>query len=133
MIMAYKEKLKKELHLISVDERLKCYLLTKKVWLMFWEENIQKNNMEEILHKIETSFSEKQLISRKTIIIMGNTIDDFHPSDLVWFNGMNMYVVFYLINEKNSKTYRCSNFFDSIGWGYRKWIKKIDFILSGKA
>lgn len=42
MIMAYKEKLKKELHLISVDERLKCYLLTKKVWLMFWEENIQK-------------------------------------------------------------------------------------------
>ena len=42
---------------------------------------------------------------KKTLIIVGFTDEWFDKKDLLFFNGMDTFIVYYLINEKNNEIY----------------------------
>lgn len=55
---------------------------------------------------------------KKTLIIVGFTDEWFDKKDLLFFNGMDTFIVYYLINEKNNEIYFNDQrvFFFSIDW-----------------
>lgn len=55
---------------------------------------------------------------KKTLIIVGFTDEWFDKKDLLFFNGVDTLIVYYLINEKNNEIYFNDQrvFFFSIDW-----------------
>lgn len=66
---------------------------------------------------------------KKTLIIVGFTDEWFDKKDLLFFNGVDTLIVYYLINEKNNEIYFNDQrvFFFSIDW--KKIIRKFNEIL----
>lgn len=99
--MIIKDKLIKEYPLTKkIDFPFECYEVVKRRYVVFFDEEINRNNMESILDVIDghakNVFSEK-----KTLIVIGHTNEQFNKKDLLFFNGNDTFIVFYLINENN--------------------------------
>jgi hypothetical protein len=68
-------------------------------------------------------FSEK-----KTLIVIGHTNEQFNKEDLVFFNGNDTFIVYYLINENNEVFFNDQrNFWFGVDWS--KIIKNFNQIL----
>jgi len=48
---------------------------------------------------------------------------------LLYFNGVNTFVVFYLINEETNEVYMDDSWIFPIGLNYKKYVRKINEIL----
>ncbi len=99
--MIIKDKLIKEYPLTKkIDFPFECYEVVKRRYVVFFDEEINRNNMESLLDVIDghakNVFSEK-----KTLIVIGHTNEQFNKKDLLFFNGNDTFIVFYLINENN--------------------------------
>ncbi len=99
--MIIKDKLIKEYPLTKkIDFPFECYEVVKRRYVVFYDKEINRNNMESILDVIngnaKNGFSEK-----KTLIVIGHTNEQFNKKDLLFFNGNDTFIVFYLINENN--------------------------------
>lgn len=64
----------------------------------------------------------------KTLIIFGETKDEFNKNDLVYFNT-NTYVVFYLINDDTNDIYMDDSWISEIGLYYKKYVRRINDIV----
>lgn len=124
------EKIIKEYPLTTkIDCELDCYSLAKKRYLVFWRNNIEKNNIEKILNIIEEKTNNQKFDNFRTIIVVGNTNDNFKKSDLFYFNGVNIFVVFYLINEQKNKIFYNDSWIFTLGLNYRRFVKKLNKLL----
>ena len=126
--MIIKDKLIKEYPLTKkIDFPFECYEVVKRRYVVFFDEEINRNNMESLLDVIDghakNVFSEK-----KTIIVIGHTNEQFNKEDLVFFNGNDTFIVFYLINENNEVFFNDQrNFWFGVDWS--KIIKNFNQIL----
>ena len=126
--MIIKDKLIKEYPLTKkIDFPFECYEVVKRRYVVFFDEEINRNNMESLLDVIDghakNVFSEK-----KTIIVIGHTDEQFNKEDLVFFNGNDTFIVFYLINENNEVFFNDQrNFWFGVDWS--KIIKNFNQIL----
>ena len=126
--MIIKDKLIKEYPLTKkIDFPFECYEVVKRRYVVFFDEEINRNNMESLLDVIDghakNVFSEK-----KTIIVIGHTNEQFNKNDLVFFNGNDTFIVFYLINENNEVFFNDQkNFWFGVDWS--KIIKNFNQIL----
>lgn len=129
--MIIKDKLIKEYPLTKkIDFPFECYEVVKRRYVVFFDEEINRNNMESLLDVIDghakNVFSEK-----KTIIVIGHTNEQFNKNDLVFFNGNDTFIVFYLINENNEVFFNDQkNFWFGVDWS--KIIKNFNEILQKK-
>ena len=64
----------------------------------------------------------------KTLIIFGETKDEFSKNDLVYFNT-NTYVVFYLINDDTNDIYMDDSWISEMGLNYKKYVRRINDIV----
>jgi len=87
----------------KVDCELDCYQLSKRVYLVFWQDLVSKEHIELILSQVQEKTSNSNFSDWKTLIIVGNTKDEFTKEDLLYFNNVSTFVVFYLINEEENK------------------------------
>lgn len=62
--------------------------------------------------------------------MVGKTKDKFNKRELLYFNNVNTYVVFYLIEEETNNVYMNDSWISSLGLNYKKYIKKINEILN---
>ena len=116
---------------------LNCYLLDKRKYLVFWnyvvnEDSIPQilDQMEETATKLNQTVTTRSVFSRrKTFLVIAETDEEFKKADLVYFNGVNICVVFYLINKKSNKIFMNDGGIFILGYGYRKYVKKINDIL----
>ena len=126
--MIIKDKLIKEYPLTKkIDFPFECYEVVKRRYVVFFDEEINRNNMESILDVIDghakNVFSEK-----KTIIVIGHTNEQFNKKDLLFFNGNDTFIVFYLINENNEVFFNDQGtFWFSVDWS--KIIRNFNQIL----
>lgn len=126
--MIIKDKLIKEYPLTKkIDFPFECYEVVKRRYVVFFDEEINRNNMESLLDVMDghakNVFSEK-----KTIIVIGHTNEQFNKEDLVFFNGNDTFIVFYLINENNEVFFNDQrNFWFGVDWS--KIIKNFNQIL----
>lgn len=113
----------------KIECNLNCYLLAKKRYLVFWDKIILKEDFQKILEELDYN-TDKLISGWKTIIVVGSTNDEFEKSDLLYFNNVNTFVVFYLINEQKNKIFTNDTWIFAIGVSFRKYIRKINKIIT---
>lgn len=126
--MIIKDKLIKEYPLTKkIDFPFECYEVVKRRYVVFFDEEINRNNMESLLDVIDghakNVFSEK-----KTLIVIGHTNEQFNKKDLLFFNGNDTFIVFYLINENNEVFFNDQRIF-WFGVDWSKIIRNFNQIL----
>lgn len=114
----------------KIDFELNCYLLDKRRYLIFWNELIKKDSIEEVLNYLEEKTKNPNFTESKTLIVVGKTKEKFKKVDLVYFNSVNTLVVFYLINEETKEIYMDDSWTSFIGLNYKKYVRKINEILN---
>lgn len=128
--MNIKEKIIKEYPLTyKIESELSCYLLADKRYLIFWKELIEKESIEQILNQLQEKTNNSNFSKWKTLIILGNTNDIFQKEDLFYFNNVDTFVVFYLVNEKINKIFMNDSWIFTLGCNYKKYVRKIDKII----
>ena len=129
--MNIQEKLIQTYPLINkVDSELNCYLLDRKRYLVFWDELIRKDSIEEVLNYLEEKTKSPNFTEYKTLIVVGKTKEKFKKSDLLYFNNVNTFIVFYLIEEETNDVYMNDSWISPLGLNYKKHVKKINKILN---
>ena len=126
--MIIKDKLIKEYPLTKkIDFPFECYEVVKRRYVVFFDEEINRNNMESLLDVIY-GYAKNVFSEKKTIIVIGHTNEQFNKEDLVFFNGNDTFIVYYLINENNEVFFNDQrNFFFGVDWS--KIIKNFNQIL----
>lgn len=129
--MNIQEKLIQNYPLVNkIDSELNCYLLDKKRYLVFWDELIKKDSIEEVLNYLEEKTKNTNFTEYNTLIVVGKTKDKFTKSDLLYFNSVNKIVVFYLINEETNDVYMDDSWISFLGLNYKKYVRKINEIIN---
>ena len=92
--MIIKDKLIKEYPLTKkIDFPFECYEVVKRRYVVFFDEEINRNNMESLLDVMD-GHAKNVLSEKKTIIVIGHTNEQFNKEDLVFFNGNDTFIVF---------------------------------------
>jgi len=103
--MIIRDKLIKEYPLTKkIEFSFECFEVIKRRYVIFYDEKINKENMEFLLDVFNDN-SKKSFTERKTLIIVGHTDEKFNKKDLLFFNGVDTFVVYYLINDNNNEIY----------------------------
>lgn len=113
----------------KIESELNCYLLANRRYLIFWKELIEKDSIEQILNHLQEKTNNSNFSKWKTLIIFGKTNDVFQKEELFYFNNVDTFVVFYLVNEKINKIFMNDSWIFVLGCNYRKYIRKIDKII----
>lgn len=114
----------------KVDSELNCYLLDKKRYLIFWEELIKCESIEEVLNHLYEKTKNSNFSEFKTLIVVSKTKEKFKKDDLLYFNNVNTIVVFYLINEETNEVCINDSWISFLGLNYKKYVRKINEILN---
>ena len=106
-----------------------CYEATKRRYVIFFDAIVNSINIESLLNKFINSTKNICNHGPKTIIIVGYTDEEFKKEDLLFFNGVDTFIVYYLKNLKNNHIYFNNQrvFFFSVDW--KKIINKFNKIL----
>lgn len=62
--------------------------------------------------------------------MVGKTKDKFKKRELLYFNNINTYVVFYLIGQGTNNVYMNDSKISSLGLNYKRYVIKIIKILN---
>lgn len=127
--MIIKEKLINNYPLIKkMDCDFECFEVMKRRYVIFYNKKINKENMEFLLDAFNDN-SKSIFTEKKTLIIVGHTDEKFNKKDLLFFNGVDTFVVYYLINDNTNEIYFNDQrvFWFSVDW--KKIIKKFNKIL----
>ena len=129
--MNIKEKLIQNYPLINkVKSELDCYVLNKRRYLIFLDDLIEKNSIKKTLNYLEEKTKSVEFTKFKTLIVVSKTKEKFTKKELLYFNNIDTFVVFYLINENSNKIYMNSSWIFALGLNYKKYIRKINKILN---
>lgn len=127
--MIIKDKLIKEYPLTNkIDCYFDCFEVMKRRYVIFCNEKINKENIKSLLDVFNDN-SKNSFTERKTLIIVGHTSEKFNKKELLFFNGVDTFVVYYLINDNNNEIYFNDQrvFWFSADW--KKIIKRFNEIL----
>ena len=113
-----------------INCELDCYCLDKRRYLIFWDQKIEKETIERVLENLEEKTKSSRFTKFKTLIVVGKTTDFYKAEELFYFDNVNTFVVFFLINEGASKIYTNESWIFPIGLNYKKYVKKIHKILT---
>ena len=128
--MNIKNKLIKEYPLTrKVECPFECFEVIKRRYVIFFNKNIKRKDMEPLLDVFNNAIKNNSS-KVKTLIIVGYTDEQFNKQDLLFFNGVDTFVVYYLKNEINNEIYFNDQkvFWFSVDW--KKIIIKFNKILN---
>ena len=105
-----------------------CYEVIKRRYVIFWDKKISRDNFETLLNQVDEG-TKNNLKKPKTLIIVGYTDEQFRQEDLLFFNGIDTFIVFYLKNDNYNEIYFHDKrvFWFSVDW--KKIIRKFNEIL----
>ena len=124
-----KEKLIKKFPLTKkVDCEFECYEAQKRRYVIFLDKKVCKENIEKQLYELE-AMTKNGFHPKKSLIIVGYTDDEFVKEDLLYFNGIDTFAVYYLMNVNTGEIYFHNQrvFWFSVDW--KKIIDRFNEIL----
>lgn len=127
--MVIKDKLINEYPLTKKMQcSFECFEVIKRRYVIFFDEKINRDNMESLLDVFNKA-TKNNFSKVRTLIIVGHTDEQFNKKDLLFFNGVDTFVVYYLKNDSNNEIYFNDQrlFWYSSDW--KKIIKKFNEIL----
>ena len=112
----------------KIDCPFECFEAVKRRYIIFYNEKINRDNIESLLDVFNSAT--KNISSKlKTLIVVGYTDDFFQAKDLLFFNGADTFIVYYLKNNNSNEIYFNNQrvFWFSIDW--KKIIDRFNNIL----
>lgn len=128
-IMTIKDKLINGYPLTKkIECSFECFEVIKRRYVIFVDKKINKDNMGILLDEFSKALN-NNFSKVRALIIVGHTDEQFNKQDLVYFNGVDTFVVYYLKNDNNNEIYFNNHrvFFLSVDW--KKIINKFNQIL----
>ena len=113
----------------KIDCSLCCYRVANRRYVVFWQDIVNKNSIDVILNRLEQETNNSNFSEWKTLIVVGNTHDEFNKADLLHFNNVNTFVIFYLINDESKQIFMDDSWIFVLGNNYKKYVKSIDKIV----
>lgn len=127
--MIIKEKLIEKYPLTEkAESEYECYKVAPRKYVIFLDDTISHSDTEALLDKLATSTKTSSFVVN-LLIVVGNTNEKFKPEDLVFFNGEDTFIVYYLLNSENGKIYFNDQRMYLFSAGWRKIIKRFNEIL----
>lgn len=111
----------------KIELPFECYEVIKRRYVVFYDEKINRDNIESLLD-IFNENAKNILSEKKTLIVVGYTNEQFNKKDLLYFNGVDTFVVFYLINDDKEIFFNNQRVF-WFGLDWKKIIMKFNAIL----
>ena len=111
---------------IEID--YECYKIKSRKYVVFIDEIISNSDTEKLLDKLLTSIKTKSSIV-STLIVVANTNEEFKKEDLVFFNGVDTFVIYYLLNKTDGSIYFNDQGTYWFGANWKKIIKRFNDIL----
>ncbi len=112
----------------KIECSFECFEVIKRRYVIFVDKKINKDNMGILLDEFSKALN-NNFSKVRALIIVGHTDEQFNKQDLVYFNGVDTFVVYYLKNDNNNEIYFNNHrvFFLSVDW--KKIINKFNQIL----
>lgn len=127
--MIIKEKLIEKYPLTEkAESEYECYKVAPRKYVIFLDDTISHSDTEALLNKLATSTKTSSFMVN-LLIVVGKTNEKFKPEDLVFFNGEDTFIVYYLLNSENGEIYFNDQRMYLFSAGWRKIIKKFNEIL----
>lgn len=103
--MIIKEKLIREYPLTKkMESPFECFEVVKRRYVIFYDKKINRDNMVSLLEEFSNG-TKNGFSAKKTLIIVGHTDEQFDKKELMFFNGEDTFIVYYLINDNNNEIY----------------------------
>jgi hypothetical protein len=112
------------------DISMTSYRIKKKINLVFIDIIVKKNNIDSILNEVERFHTQNKIKNWETYIIVGITNEKFNKSELFYFNGVNIFVNFLLLNNIDEEVYSYEKWIFALGFNVKKIVKEIKDIIT---
>ncbi len=127
--MFIKERLRKEFPLTKrVECVFECYEIARRRYAIFWEKKVRKCDIDSLLKSLEAATS-NNFSEKKALLVIGDTDEEFEAEDLMYFNGADTFVVFYLKNTDTDKIYFNDQRVLWFGVDWKKIVRRFNEIL----
>lgn len=127
--MTIKDKLINEYPLTKkIEYPFECFEVIKRRYVIFFDEKINKDNIESLLDEFSKALN-NNFSKVRTLIVVGHTDVQFNEEDLLYFNGVDTFIVYYLKNDNSNEIYFNNHrvVFLTVDW--KKIINKFNQIL----
>lgn len=114
----------------KIDCSFTCYRVAKRRYVVFWDDIVNEDSIESILNRLEQETAGPAFTEWRTLIVVGSTSDSFEKADLVYFNNVNTFVVFYLIDESTNQIFMEDSWIFMLGANYQKYVRAINKIVN---
>ena len=124
------------------DEIIRAYPLTerltpdaalfrvmKKRFVLLWQEPIAKEGIEATLDRVKATLDKGSALGWRTVVVVASTKESFESEELFFFDGVNTFVVFYLIDPEKKCVYKNDSWIFALGQNYKKVVRRIHAIL----
>ena len=105
-----------------------CYQINDRRYLIYFNEPINHNNIQNLLNRIDKFCEEKNFSDWKSFIVLAETDEEFSKKELFYFNNVNTFATLFLINQNKKKIFSNHQWIFVNGVGFRKYVKQIESI-----
>ena len=112
----------------KIEYPFECFEVIKRRYVIFFDEKINKDNIESLLDEFCKALNDN-FSNVRTLIVVGHTDVQFNEEDLLYFNGVDTFIVYYLKNDNSNEIYFNNHrvVFLTVDW--KKIINKFNQIL----
>ena len=112
----------------KIEYPFECFEVIKRRYVIFFDEKINKDNIESLLDEFCKALNDN-FSKVRTLIVVGHTDVQFNEEDLLYFSGVDTFIVYYLKNDNSNEIYFNNNrvVFLTVDW--KKIINKFNQIL----
>lgn len=112
----------------KIEYPFECFEVIKRRYVIFFDEKINKDNIESLLDEFSKALN-NNFSKVRTLIVVGHTDVQFNEEDLLYFNGVDTFIVYYLKNDNSNEIYFNNHrvVFLTVDW--KKIINKFNQIL----
>ena len=92
----------------KIEYPFECFEVIKRRYVIFFDEKINKDNIESLLDEFSKALN-NNFSKVRTLIVVGHTDVQFNEEDLLYFNGVDTFIVYYLKNDNSNEIYFNNN------------------------
>ena len=112
---------------IAPDTEL--FRVMKKRFVLFRHAQIDKQNIEAVLDETKSTLERFDIPGWRTVVVVAPTEASFESEELLYFDNVNTFIVFYLIDIQKKCVYMNDSWIFALGLNYKKIVRNINEIV----
>lgn len=105
------------------------FRVKRKRFVLFHPAQIDKQNIEAALNETKSMLERLNVPGWRTVVVVAPTEDSFESAELLYFDNVNTFIVFYLIDIQKKCAYMNDSWIFTLGLNYKKVVRNINEIV----